>query len=109
MSRLTEALREKSKRGWHETRRLGWAIFGLVALLLILPGGDPQSHWTLLRFKTGMVLAAVIVAHLVRSQMLPYLDFSAALESGDTGRAVGAAIVVGLLYAAIILAFSLGL
>ncbi len=96
-------------RAWRETRRLGWAIFGVVALVLILPSGDPQSSWTLLRFKTGMVLMAVIVAHLVRSQMLPYLDFSSALGSGDVGRAIGSAIVVAALYAAIILAFSLGL
>ena len=109
MSRLTEILREKSKRGWWEARRLGWAILGLMALLLILPSGDPQSHWTLLRFKTGMVLAAVIVAHLVRSQMLPYLHLGEDLRSGDLGRALGSAIVVAALYLAIILAFSLGL
>jgi hypothetical protein len=94
---------------WKETRRLGWALTGIIALLLILPRADPQSSWALLQFKTGMVLAAVTVAHLVRSQLLPYLHLGAALESGDVGRAIGSALVVAALYLAIILGFTLGL
>ena len=104
-----EPIMSAVKRAWWELRRLGWVLSGVVALLLVLPQGDPQSHWTLLKFKTGMVLVAVLIAHLVRSQMLPYLRLGEALESGDLGRALGSAIVVAALYAAIILAFSLGL
>ena len=106
---LITIFREKFWATWWEARRLAWVLFGIVALLLVLPRGDPQSNWTLLRFKLGMVLVAVLVAHLVRSQMLPYLRLGEALESGDLGRALGSAIVVAALYLAIILAFSLGL
>lgn len=106
---LNPTIRAKAKAAWWEMRRLGWVLSGIAALLLVLPKGDPQSNWTLLRFKLGMVLVAVLVAHLVRSQMLPYIHLGEDLRSGDVGRALGAAIVVAALYAAIILAFSLGL
>ncbi len=109
MNRIISFLGAKSLAAWREIRRLGWALFGIVALLLVLPKGDPQSNWTLLRFKLGMVLIAVVIAHLVRSQMLPYVSLGEDLRSGDLGRSLGAAIVVASLYAAIILAFSLGL
>ena len=92
-----------------EVRRLGWALTAVVAVLLVLPDADPASKWALLRFKTGMVCWAVVLAHLVRSQMLPYVKLGEALGSGDLGRAVGSALVVMGLYAAIILAFALGL
>lgn len=104
-----ERLRILAGTAWWEARRLGWPIMGVIALLLILPKGSPESHWTLLRFKVGMVLLAVIVAHLVRSQMLPYVHLGRALESGDLGRAIGSALVVAALYLAIILAMCLGL
>jgi hypothetical protein len=106
---LNPTIRAKATAAWWEARRLGWVLSGIVALLLVLPKGDPQSNWTLLRFKLGMVLVAVLVAHLVRSQMLPYIHLGEDLRSGDVGRALGAAIVVAALYLAIILAFSLGL
>ena len=107
--KLFSELKNRGRRALWEIRRLVWVLLGILALLLLLPQGDPQSNWTLLRFKTGMVLVAVLIAHLVRSQMLPYLRLGEALESGGMGRAIGSALVVAALYAAIILAFSLGL
>lgn len=109
MAQLQSFLRTKSRATWWEVRRLGWVLFGTVALLLILPQEDPQSNWTLLRFKTGLVLISVLVAHLVRSQLLPYLKLGEAPRSGVVGQAIGAAIVAAALYAAIILGFTLGL
>ena len=106
---MKQQLKEKTRLALVETRRLGWALCAIVALFLVLPNSDPQSSLALLRFKVGLVMVAVVVAHLVRSQLLPYVKLGEALNSGDVGKALGSALVVAALYAAIILGLTLGL
>lgn len=49
---------------------------------------------------------AVVFAHVSRKEVFPYIDVRVALESGDTAKAVGTSILIGLYFFALIEAFS---
>jgi hypothetical protein len=60
-------------------------------------------------YKLSIVTLAWILWHLLRSQTFLYLDFSECLRSGEPGKAIAAAIVLGATAIAVILGVTLGL
>lgn len=98
-------------REYRSKARLGWPLIisVLTVVLIDFYGINPQNRWALIAHKFSVVTLSVILAHLVRKEMFPYLDLSAALESDQRGRAIGSAIVLATIYGAVILAVALGL
>lgn len=94
-----------------ELGRLKWAIGISVGTMLLLDlyGINPMNRWALLAHKFSTITLAVIAAHLIRREIFPYLDLSVALTSEDRGYAIGSALVISILMAAIILGVALGL
>ena len=101
----------RSRDALAELYRLKWAVGISVGAMLLLDayGINPMNRWALLAHKFSTITLAVIAAHLIRREIFPYIDLSTALTSQDRGYAVGAAIVVSVLMAAIILGVALGL
>lgn len=101
----------KSRDALAEVYRLKWAIGISIGTMLLLDayGINPMNRWALLAHKFSTITLAVIAAHLIRREIFPYLDLSVALESRDRGYAIGSALIVSILMAAIILGVALGL
>lgn len=95
---MTQILRSvRGSRTWAEIKRLRWAIavsILTVAALDIIQVVNPLSKYAITLYALGKTTVFVIVWHLVRSELFPYLDLSEALRSGDVGRAVGTALAV---------------
>lgn len=94
-----------------EFKRIRWLIGVVVVAVAVIQGGavSPQSQFALIAHKFSVIALAAVLAHVVRSEMFPYLDLGRALRSRRAGEAIGSAIVVGLFMAAIILGVALGL
>lgn len=93
-----------------ELRRVFWPLMLSLATIIAIDviGVNPMSRWAVLLNKLATIALAVIVAHFIRSQLFPYLDFSEELRRGGSG-AIAAAIVVATTIAAIVLGVALGL
>ena len=108
---MTIKFKQRCVTALAELRRLKWAIGISVGTMLLLDayGINPMNRWALLAHKFSTITLAVIAAHLIRREIFPYIDLSLALTSKDKGYAVGSAIAVSVLMAAIILGVALGL
>lgn len=97
------------ERTRNELRRLVTPLVALGVAFVVAGWFSEFSKLALLSYKVSLASIAAIIAHLIRSELFPYLDLSSALDSGDRGKAIGSAIVVGLVFASIVLAICLGL
>ncbi len=95
-----------------ELRRLWVPIVAMLVLAYWrrqLIDEHPTSEMARILYKVNIVAGAAILAHVLRSQMFPYLDLRRLLERGEATKFLGAAVLVGLVMLAIILGFTLGL
>lgn len=102
---------EKLKTLIQEARRNSYAAFAvLLGLLFISKGGREilQQQVGVLAWKLVLVGTAVVTAHIVRKQLFPYLDLSAALARKTTEGAITFA-ATALVYTGVILAICAGL
>jgi hypothetical protein len=89
--------RVRGSRLWQEAKRLRWAIAISVLTVAALDGiqvVSPLSKYAISLYALGKTTIFVIVFHLVRTELFPYIDLSEALQSGDVGRAIGTALTV---------------
>ena len=112
-----EAILRENAKTWlcywtRELRRL-WVPILVTCLgaywLEAWMGLYPTANWLRLAYKLNNVAIAVIFAHLTWSQVFYYLDFGTLMQSDQQVKVAGLAIMRGLFYLAVILAFSLGL
>ena len=93
-----------------EIRRMLPALVISIAVLAIrqyqfLPANSPLL---LVLHRAALGTIGFCVAHIVRQPAFPYLDLESALKSPSPGEAVGAALLVGLIYLGFILGATLG-
>lgn len=95
-----------------EIRRL-WVP---IAILLIvgywrrnLIDDDPTSELARLLYKALIVSWAAIGAHMLRSQIFPYINLHELMKNGEPLRFLGACILIGLFTLALILGVTMGL
>lgn len=95
-----------------ELRRLKW-LLGVALLsmfLLDVYAINGQNRWALLAHKFSVVTMAAILAHIVRSELWPYIDLKEIFSrEDDYGAKIGASLLIGLFMAALILGVTLGL
>jgi hypothetical protein len=95
-----------------EVRRL-WVPILLTALgaywLEQWTDAYPAANWLRLAYKANSVAIGIILAHMTWSQLFYYLDFGSLLKSKNSTKIAGLAIMRGLYYLAVILAFTMGL
>lgn len=95
-----------------EVRRL-WVP--LVAMTIIgywrrqLIEDDAFSETARLLYKINIVSGAVVLAHMLRSQIFYYVNLSDLMKNGEPVRFLGACILIGLFMIAVIYGFTLGL
>ena len=92
-----------------EVKRLAVPIGILLAITGFSSYLSEFSKLALFAYKFSLVSLAAITAHMIRSEMFPYIDLKTALESQNSGYAIGSSIVVATIFASIVLALCLGL
>ena len=96
-------------RAYREVKRLAVPIGILIGIATFSSYLGEFSKLMLFAYKFSLVSLAAIVAHMIRSEMFPYIDLKTALKSQDRGYAIGSSIVVATVFASIVLALCLGL
>ena len=91
-----------------EVRRL-WVPLAAIALIGYYRHQlDQNSETARILYKVNIVSGAVVLAHMLRSQVFPYISLNE-LRHENAQAFLGASILIGLFMLAVILAFALGL
>ncbi len=109
-----------ARDAWGEVRKLKWAIFASALPIILLDLLDIRldltSRWAPLLHKFGLVGMALIFAQVSwRASFGEYVDLSDLLERAKRGEPgapltfAGAAALRAVYYAAVVLAFTMGL
>ncbi len=104
-------MRLKSRLSYagRECRRLAVPLLISIGAFLLAGKLSDVSKTALLVYKLSIVSMAVILAHMIRSELFPYIDLRTVLENGDTGAKIGVCVLIGLVMLGIILGVTLGL
>ncbi len=116
---LAVVLRPQAAWAWlkywaSEVRRLWVPIVAMVLIHTYRHLLDPTSDAARVLYKINIVAGAVLLAHMLRSQLFPYIKLGDMLN-GNGGRSVppqvalGACVLIGLFMLAVILGFAMGL
>lgn len=95
-------------RAGKETRRLFVPLAWILVALVGLDYYGTQNQWALRLHKVFQVSFFVVLAHMIRSEIFPYLDLRRLYENDDPSFGL-VFIGVAILMAAIILGGTLGL
>jgi hypothetical protein len=98
----------RTKAAIYEVRRLLVPIVALLVSTFLLDWYGVQNQWALRLHKVNQVMFYVVLGHMIRSQIFPYIDLKTMYEDQHPGFGY---IFIGLmlLMAAIILGGTLGL
>ncbi len=114
---LAVVLRPQAAWAWlkywtSEVRRLWVPIVAMVLIHTYRHLLDPTSDAARVLYKINIVAGAVLLAHMLRSQLFPYIKLGDMLNGDHTYPpqvVLGACVLIGLFMLAVIFGFTMGL